>query len=378
VAARLLDDIGPGLRDHRYLRVDGRSLLIVRDVARLVEPRAVAGAWRAAAAAHDLGEIHLCAAGPPPAERPEDLGFDSFLEAPAAGADYADVVAGALTRPWPPYRFFRAVECRRDPTDPRSAEMYEHWLRSAVDATRRRSEVLVFLDAWNDWLRGVYLEPDDRDGRAALIATRRAARGPASGLVLLRQLRDELGVVEGRTAAVLDELGQVLALHEHTRDRLLASVEVALGRDQAMDPEALRWVPVASRQLTPSGSGFWLDCVGSVAGADLNRAKEPIPLSCEEVNLAGWAHAQPCAPDEVDLFLALESSNGTGDRVVRVTQRTSRVDVVEAFPGYPANCGFDTVVNLAGLPPGTYGVAIVQRTPHATYRDATGVAVKLG
>jgi hypothetical protein len=40
---------------------------------------------------------------------------------------------------------------------------------------------------------------------------------------------------------VLDELGQVLALHEHTRDRLLATVEVALGRDLATDHETLRW-----------------------------------------------------------------------------------------------------------------------------------------
>jgi MoaA/NifB/PqqE/SkfB family radical SAM enzyme/SAM-dependent methyltransferase len=376
-AGRLLDDIAPGLRDRRYLRVEGRNLLVVRHVARLVEPRAIAGQWRAATAARGLGELHLCAAEPAPAERPEDLGFDSFLEAPAPAADHAGVVAAALARPWPSHRFFRAVECRRDAADPLSGELYEHWLRSAVDATRRRGESLVFVDAWNDWLRGVYLEPDDRDGRAALLATRRAARGPASGLVLLRQLRDALGEVGGPAAAVLGELGQVLALHEHTRDRLLASVEAALGRNQATGPETLRWVPVASRQLPPSGGGFCLDRVGSVGGAELYGAQEPLPLRGDEVNLAGWAHTGNCAPDEVDLFLALESSRGTEDRIFRVKERVERLDVVAAFPGHPANCGFDMVVSLFGLRAGTYRVAIVQRTPHATYRDATAVAVEL-
>jgi SAM-dependent methyltransferase/MoaA/NifB/PqqE/SkfB family radical SAM enzyme len=377
-AGRLLDDVAPGLGDRRYLRVEGRCLLVVRGAARLTEPRRIAGSWRAAAAERGLGELHLCAAEPAPGDRPEDLGFDSFLEAPAPpAADRAGVVAAALARPWPPYRLLRTVECRRDASDPFSGELYEHWLRSTVDATRRRGESVVFVDAWNDWLRGAYLEPDDRDGRAALLATRRAARGPASGLVLLRRLRDALGEVGGPADAVLGELGQVLALHEHTRDRLLATVEVALGRGQApAGPGTLRWVQVASRQLPPSGGGFCLDRVGSVAGAELHGAREPIPLQGDEVDLAGWAHAGSCAPGEVDLFLALEACGGSEDRIVRVTERLARPDVAAAFPGHPERCGFAATVGLAGLPPGTYRVAIVQRTPHATYRDATGVAVQ--
>lgn len=377
-AGRLLEDVAAGLGDRRYLRVEGRCLLVVRGAVRLAEPRRIAGAWRAAAAKRGLGELHLCAAEPAPGDRPEDLGFDSFLEAPPPpAADPAGVVAAALSRPWPPYRLFRTVECRRDASDPLSGEIYEHWLRSTVDATRRRGESLVFVDAWNDWLRGAYLEPDDRDGRAALLATRRAARGPASGLVLLRRLRDALGEIGGPAAAVLGELGQVLALHEHTRDRLLASVEAALGRGQApAGPESRRWVPVASRQLPSSGGGFCLDRVGSVGGAELHGAREPIPLPGDEVHLAGWAHAASCPPGDVDLFLALEACGGGEDRIVRVAERVARLDVAAAYPGHPERCGFDAAVDLAGLPPGTYRVAIVQRTPHATYRDATGVAVQ--
>ncbi len=380
LAGRLLHDIAPGLRDRRYLRVEGRLLLVVRNVARLVEPRVIAGVWRAAAAAQGLGELHLCAAEPAPADRPEDLAFDSILEAQPPAADHAAVVAAALARPWPAHRLIRTVLCRRDAAEPQAGELYEHWLRSVVDATRRRGERLVFLDSWNDWLRGAYLEPDDRDGRAALLATRRAARGPASGLVLLRQLRDALGDVEGPAAAVLGELGQVLALHEHSRDRLLATVEAALGRNHPTDAgsETLRWVPVASRQLPPSGGGFSLDRVGSVGGPEIYGAKEPIPLPPDEVSLAGWAHGVHGLPGEVDLFLALESATGTEDRIFRVTERVARPDVVAAFPGHPPNCGFDAMINLFTVPPGTYRLAIVQRTAHAAYRDATAVSVRRG
>jgi hypothetical protein len=378
-AERLLDDIGTGLSDSRYLCIEGRRLLVVREVARLVNPRATAARWRATAASRGLGDLHLCAVESTFADSPEDIGFDSFLQAPESAGDHAEMVARALARPWPAHRFFRSVECRRDTVDMHAGEFYEHWLRSAFDATRRRGESLVFVDSWNDWLRGRYLEPDDRDGHAALLATRRATRGPASGLVLLRQLRDALGEVGGAAAVVLEELEQVLALHEHTRDRLLASVEAALGRSHAMRREALRWAPVKSWHLPPSSGRFALDRVGTNRGAELHGRQEPIPLNGDEVHLQGWAHTETCTPLEVDLFLALESlesSAGTGDRIFPIPQRVARPDLVAAFPGYPPNCGFDTVVKLVDLPPGTYGIVILQRTPDATYRDATGVTVK--
>jgi len=119
------------------------------------------------------------------------------------------------------------------------------------------------------------------------------------------------------------------------------------------------------------------DRVGSAAGAELHGAQEPIPLRGDDVHLAGWAHAGRCAPGEVDLFLALESSTGAGDRIVRVRERAERLDVAAAFPDHPTKCGFDTLVALASLAPGTYRIAIVQRTPQATYRDDTAVAVEV-
>ena len=372
-AEALFDALAPALADPRYVRVDDRALIVLRDLDRFERPREVAAAWRAAAARRGLGELHLCGVLPAPAERPEELGLDSFLEAsPAEGADAA---ADALAMSWPSHRLIRRVAVHRIPADRHAAESYELWLQSAIAATRARGEKIVFLDAWNDWARGAYLEPDDADGRAALLATRRAARGPASGLVLLRRLRDALGAVGEPAASVLDELGDVLSLHEHTRDRLLATVEVALGRNHVAG-ETLRGVPISSRQFPASGGPCYVDRIGDADYAAILAAVAPIAVLGDEIRLAGWAHLAGYAPDAVELFVVLEDVRGTNDRVFRVGARLARPDVPAVFAGYPGNCGYETLANIDGVPAGTYHITIVQSTAQATYRDATGVMIE--
>ena len=62
-------------------------------------------------------------------------------------------------------------------SDPR---VYERWLRHAYDQSERlrqeRAQIergLVFVNAWNEWAEGNYLEPDAHSGRAYLEAHRR-------------------------------------------------------------------------------------------------------------------------------------------------------------------------------------------------------------
>jgi MoaA/NifB/PqqE/SkfB family radical SAM enzyme/SAM-dependent methyltransferase len=366
-AERIFDGLAPALADSRYVRVDNRALIVLRDLERFAELRTIAAVWRAAAARRGLGELHLCGALPAPAEWPEELGLDSFLEAPAGGA---------LEAPWPAHRLFRRAEVRRTSADRHAAESFELVLHSAIAATRSRSEKIVFLDAWNDWGQSAYLEPDDGDGRAALLATRRAARGPASGLALLRRLRDALGEIGEPAGSVLGELTDVMALHEHARDRLLATVEVALARNGAAGGEKLRSVPISSRKLPASGGDCYVDFIGDADRTAIVAAVAPISVHGDELCISGWAHVAECAPDMVELFVALESADGLNDRVFRAGTRVARPDVPAVFDGYPGNCGFVTLANLDGLPAGTYHVAIVQSTPLATYRDATGATIE--
>jgi len=166
----------------------------------------------------------------------------------------------------------------------------------------------------------------------------------------------------------------VLSTNERARDRLLASVEAALGTRHTITSAPLRAIPVRTRQLPPSGGHFNLDGIYPGA-APLAGTTGPVSLRGDEARFTGWAHPPDCTPDVTELYLALESANGGEDRIFRGEQRTMRPDVPVAFPQYSARCGFEAVAALGDVPLGAYHVAIVQRTPDATYRDATGVTV---
>jgi hypothetical protein len=155
----------------------------------------------------------------------------------------------------------------------------------------------------------------------------------------------------------------------------LATVEAALGRARPPAEVSLRTVAVPSRHLPPSGGHAFLDHVSGFKGADL-AGDEPMPIRDDEVRLMGWAHIGAYPPAAVEVFVALEALDGSIDRIFRAETRTARPDVVAAFSDFPASCGFDVVANVAGLTAGNYRVAIVQRTPDATYRDATPVILK--
>ncbi len=62
-----------------------------------------------------------------------------------------------------------------------SPERFSYWFRRLVQSTARRPEPerLIFLNAWNEWAEGTYLEPDERYGQAYLEAVRDALVQPA-------------------------------------------------------------------------------------------------------------------------------------------------------------------------------------------------------
>ncbi len=372
---RIFDDVAPALADARYLRIEDCLPIFVAGIQHFAKPRATAAAWRSAAQRAGLGKLRLCAVNPDSDAIPADYGFDSFLDAPPTQDGMAGIAA-SMTAGRPAYPTVRMVRCARDGSGAEASEAYEYWMQATIEAARKSSESLVVLDSWNDWLSGAYLEPDERTGSAALDATRRATRGPASGLVLVRRLRDALAEGNGAVAHAVDEIEQVMTAHERSRDRLQATVEASLGNIQVpKKASTAAWVPVLSHHLPASSGQVMIDYLDGIGGVDLHTRTEPIALRKAIAHIAGWAHDGATAPEFVDLFIALESCDGTEDRIFRIHERLACDHVAEQNPGYPRDVGFEAHLPLDDLPPGTYRVAIVHRTPDAAFRDLTTVVV---
>ena len=210
--------------DPRHLRVDGRPLLLIYDPAALPSAVATTDAVRAESVRRGLPEPYIVGCsrlkrgarfadfgldglvhhlpdfglfprlgrdGP----RPEKLARNLKLGVPSATlrlCDYAEVCRG-MNAHAPDGEHFPGVFCRWDTTPRRgrrgivvlnaTPEAFAAELRRAVRhvAPRPPQERLVFINAWNEWAEGMYLEPDHEHGHAYLEVVRREILGEIVG-----------------------------------------------------------------------------------------------------------------------------------------------------------------------------------------------------
>ena len=202
----------PLLADPRYIRVEGRPLLIVYRLDQVPHARTMAEIWREEARRFGLGDICLCAARTTLLSDPEALGFDAGVEFPPHGYrayrlnaqlalterefrgfvfDYRDRLIQSLDEPLSDGTLFRAAMPAWDNTARRRSDgmmfvrsspaLFQYWLHALIEQTRRRlpeGKRLVFINAWNEWGEGCHLEPDRRHGLGYLRAVRTALASP--------------------------------------------------------------------------------------------------------------------------------------------------------------------------------------------------------
>lgn len=197
------------LRDPRYIRINGKPLLLVYRPGVLPEPKETLTRWRDWCRENGIGEIYLAYTQSFESVDPHTLGFDAAIEFPPnnssltvaqeqispLGSDFASTIYEwrSLVRrsrdyQAPAYPLFRGVCPSWDNTARKKTRGtvllnstprgYEEWLGNAISDTVNRfespDERLVFINAWNEWAEGAHLEPDARYGYAYLDATRRA------------------------------------------------------------------------------------------------------------------------------------------------------------------------------------------------------------
>jgi GT2 family glycosyltransferase/2-polyprenyl-3-methyl-5-hydroxy-6-metoxy-1,4-benzoquinol methylase len=198
-------------RKGSYIRIDGRPLLLIYRANLFPDFAATAARWRAICREAGIGEIYLAhvesfeltLAG----VKPDHFGCDAAVEFPPHGmaqtyaprtpllnpdftglaADYRDLATRFSTRPLPDYKRFLGVMPGWDNTARRQNNSYvfeastpgafQAWLETTLARTHRHhcgEERIVFINAWNEWAEGAYLEPDRRFGHAFLEAVMNA------------------------------------------------------------------------------------------------------------------------------------------------------------------------------------------------------------
>ncbi|MBV5301604.1 MAG: glycoside hydrolase family 99-like domain-containing protein [Methylococcales bacterium] len=206
-----IHDVIPLFKDSRYIKINSAPLLIVYRISLMPSPSQTAKVWREICAANGIPEIYLCIAETFGSNDPRPYGFNAAVQFPPHGMvaglendniedlaegytgkiyDFKNVIQYELARELPTYKQFPGVMLAWDNTARKkksgnvfinsSPEAYEIWLRGAIDRVKQtlpEDEQFVFINAWNEWAEGTHLEPDQKNGRGYLEATRRALMG---------------------------------------------------------------------------------------------------------------------------------------------------------------------------------------------------------
>lgn len=207
---RLIRDLIPVLKHPRYLRVGGAPMILVYRVNLLPDPVGTSRKWRDICRDAGLPTIHLCAVQSFGISDPRPYGFDAAVEFPPHTPralidpnsfpgirqdfegyleDYPTILRNQVEAEWSDYTRYCGVMPAWDNTPRRgtrahilvnsSSEQYEEWLYQTIRKSlgrRNVQEPIVFINAWNEWAEGAYLEPDQKHGRRRLQATRNALR----------------------------------------------------------------------------------------------------------------------------------------------------------------------------------------------------------
>jgi lipopolysaccharide biosynthesis protein len=204
---RFIRDVIPMLRDPRYIRFNGKPVLLVyraRHIPNISEALAI---WRSECRRAGIGEIHLCGVRFWDIVDVQSLGFDAAVDFPpqhvavrnvtgslpglvrsftGMAYDYQHVVRSNLDTMGHGYEqpVHRGVMLAWDNT-PRlgeaahlahgaTPELYQEWLEGVLEQDLAHSpgdESIVFINAWNEWAEGANLEPDSEFGFGFLNAT---------------------------------------------------------------------------------------------------------------------------------------------------------------------------------------------------------------
>lgn len=209
----------PAFADPRYVRVQGKPLMMIYRPLDIPEPRRAMDLWRQLAVEAGLGGLYIIGVHEDAAWNPRPFGMDAMTcqrmperrgwvsrrqplrwsrqrlaEIRGVPTCYTfesqvpalmpQVTAGIASHPMVLHAWDNSPRSGADGvvlTDPRP-DLFARLLRRAIDlATQAPDDAqLVFLKSWNEWAEGNHLEPDLRYGHAYLEVIREESQGALS------------------------------------------------------------------------------------------------------------------------------------------------------------------------------------------------------
>ena len=207
----VIKDIVRFLSDDRYIIIDNKKMLTVYRPSLMPKVKSVLGYWRDYCRENGVGEIYIIAVKENGIETDWLAeGYDAvtefhpgtlytncvnitndlkYVRNDFAGEvfSYPDIVYKQKYFKYNYKKLYRAVMPMWDNTARRDNKgmifhgstpaLYKQWLKDVITAGKERNDIeenIIFINAWNEWGEGAYLEPDKRYGYAYLQATKEA------------------------------------------------------------------------------------------------------------------------------------------------------------------------------------------------------------
>ncbi len=198
-------DVIPMFRDKRYIRIDGKPLLLIYRMELFPKPAETIERWRQMCRKEHIGEIHVSIVQSFAQVFPQKYGADSATEFPPHKVNmapnvcvngdvsdkapefegnlysYAELVSNLSNIVMRDYELMQGSMLEWDNTARRKnnsnifcefcPEAFKFWNIKNRFYTRLYNydkANCIFVNAWNEWAEGSYLEPDEKYGRAML------------------------------------------------------------------------------------------------------------------------------------------------------------------------------------------------------------------
>ncbi|MBV5317447.1 MAG: glycoside hydrolase family 99-like domain-containing protein [Desulfobulbaceae bacterium] len=211
-ALTFITSLLPHFRDHRYIRVDGKPMLVVYRAKEIPNVENVFTLWRKAVKEAGFKGLHIAVVDFYDISTPMEVGADALVEFPphkfngpqnvpdqvpaftndnfhGGVLDYAKIIAQSAGRTVPEFILYRGIipswdnTARRqdNPTIVHKANpgLFGDWLRYLRAYNReniaQKDDNFIFVNAWNEWGEGCHLEPDEKWGLAYLEAVTKSA-----------------------------------------------------------------------------------------------------------------------------------------------------------------------------------------------------------